>query len=152
MCFNSSNNAYSIQVAIATARHVRVKHHTEMNCLECPCCGEYQGKSLGNLIRHVRLIHADRAFSVRCRGYVRDKLFKNFYTWRDHMYSYHGESELEKEPVPEPSESVVIDTEDMLDEEELAVEPADDFGRENLQHAAAIFILKVQETHQLPRT
>ena len=59
------------------------------------------------------------------------------------MYSYHGESEPEKEPVPE---SVVIDT------EELAVEPktsTDDLGREN---PAATFILKVQETHQLPQS
>jgi len=128
-----------------------------MNRLECPCCGEYQGKNLADIICRVRLIHADRAFSVRCRGCGRNKLYKNFYTWRDHMYSHHCESEPQKQPVPGPSESVVLDPEDTFSDKELAFEPEasptpDDFGCAYLQHAAATFILKVQETHQLPQT
>ena len=108
-----------------------------------------------DLIHHVRLIHADRAFSVRCRGCGRNKLFNNFYTWCDHMYSHHCESEPQKQPVPGPSESVVLDPEDTFNDEELAFEPEaspDNFACANLQHAATTFILQVQETHQLPQT
>lgn len=71
------------------------------------------------------------------------------------MYSHHCENEPQKQPVPGPSASVVLDPEDIFNDEELAFEPAaspDDFGCANLEHAAATFILKVQETHQLPQT
>lgn len=94
-----------------------------MNRLECPSCGEYQGKSLSDLIRHVQLIHADRSFSVRCTGCGRNKLFKNFYTWRDHMYSHHGESEPQKQRVPGPAEPVLLCPEGTFHQEDLTLDP-----------------------------
>lgn len=73
------------------------------------------------------------------------------------MYSHHCVSEPQKQPVRGPSESVVLDPEETFNDEELAFEPEasptpDDFECANLQHASATFILKVQETHQLPQT
>ena len=141
-----------------------------MNRLECPGCGEYRGKNLTDLIRHVRLYHADsRTFSVRCRACGRDKPFKSFYTWRDHMYSYHSESEPQEQPdsMPPASSSsstftnladifeddgshTDIDENDLLDPSQDR--PRDNMESANLQRAAATFILKIQETHQLPQS
>ena len=141
-----------------------------MNRLECPGYGEYRGKSLTDLIRHVRLYHADsRMFSVHCRGCGRDKPFKSFYTWCDHMYSYHSESEpqeqLDSMPAASSSSSTFTNLADIFEEdrshtdidENDLLDPSQDQTRDNmgssiLQRAAATFTLKIHETHQLPQS
>ena len=135
------------------------------NRLDCPPCYEFSGKSIAELLRHVRLFHADvRPFSIRCNlGCGRERLFTNFFTFRDHVYQWHsgitaaslGERVLlpvnfQQLDALQPHDDDVSPFDSSDDNHPLQKEPVD-YGAK-LQQSAATFILKVQEKHRIPQS
>lgn len=128
--------------------------------LDCPTCYEFSGNSIAELLRHVRIFHADtRPFSIRCNlGCGRDRPFTNFFTFRDHVYKWHSGVKVS---VGEPSVNFhqpdVLQSHDDTspydgseDDHPPDSEPMDYAAK--LQQSAATFILNVQEKHRIPQS
>jgi hypothetical protein len=125
--------------------------------LDCPSCYEFSGKSIAELLRHVRFFHADvRPFSIRCNlGCGRERPFTSFLTFRDHVYTWHsGVTVSVGEPPVNFQQPDVLQSYDGDDSSEDDPppdrEPVDYAAK--LQQSAARFILEVQEKHRIPQS
>ena len=130
--------------------------------LDCPSCFDYSGNAIAELLRHIRLFHADTTpFNVRCNlGCARDKPFSSFFTFRDHIYRFHSGikarvcgRQLQPVDLQPPDHHYDLSPYESSDDE-LDSEPPDkreqvDYSAQ-LQRSAAIFLLKVQEKHHPP--
>ena len=56
----------------------------------CPLCGEYS-PSLTQLLKHIRLVHADEpGFNLQCGIQGCSRTFRKYQTFRNHVYAIHG--------------------------------------------------------------
>lgn len=63
--------------------------------ITCPlCAGSFSTASV--FLTHIRLVHAsDASFHMSCGLQGCQRTFSNFYTYRNHVYSFHDLSSLE---------------------------------------------------------
>ena len=58
--------------------------------ITCPLCAA-SAASVSMLLTHIRLVHAcDPCFHMQCGLQGCQRTFRNFYTYRNHVYSMHG--------------------------------------------------------------
>ena len=132
-----------------------------MGQFACACCGDIIAGVLGDLLRHIRLFHADKSnFSIQCNLQECQRTFRNFHTFRNHAYARHGvcdadqpqdlpRSELEDSgPVSQSAgsdahEGASSDNDDIDNSEEDAAATTPAEYRNTIQKAAATWILKV---------
>ena len=132
-----------------------------MGKLDCPSCFNFSGTTIGDYLRHIRLFHTDTTFRVFCNlGCARDRPFKSFFTFRDHVYAYHsgltaGQNENETGCEPDQSattEEIEIDQGFTMPSQTVQQPPAQNIDYAALiQKCTATFILKIQEMHRLPQ-
>lgn len=137
--------------------------------LVCPICFEYCFKSIGNFLNHIRLVHADSPnFQVHCGLQKCCRTFKNFKTYRNHVYSFHKDVEKASK---DSTEDMARDLDSGMEigsnygncglqEEENEIDPhcysllpsprasPKDFLQ--IQMAAAKWILRAREVNRLP--
>ncbi len=120
----------------------------------CPLCGAYN-TSISQLLVHMRVVHArEPGFRVQCGIQGCPRSFKNFGTFRNHVYAIHGASlALETETNAEEPETSDHEHNDEGDgiQDERAVE-ADIVTEEAVRRAAALLILKIREGHRIPQS
>ena len=133
----------------------------EMDNFACPCCGTSSNRTIGDLLRHIRLFHADSShFSIQCNKQGCQRTFRNFLTFRNHVYARHG-SDAGKHPdetctaqdddYDSQTFSVVTNEEwldsDLTDDENKSGQVDEEVTRvdyvSTIQKAAATWILKV---------
>ena len=121
----------------------------------CPLCGEYS-PSLTQLLKHIRLVHADEpGFNLQCGIQDCSRTFRKYQTFRNHVYAIHGtcigtphvQGDKETTEQNEGEDDVYVDLQGVeYDHGTLH----DDFTDDALQRAAALFILKTRENHRIP--
>lgn len=120
----------------------------------CPLCGTY-ARNLSQLLVHMRLVHAgEPGFQVTCGVEGCPRTFRNFLTFRNHVYAIHGAI------LPVAFESnAILDGDEGQDQMEDGGEEGeggrggdDDITEEAVQRAAALFILKNREGHRIPQS
>ena len=130
-----------------------------MGQFACACCGDIITGALGALLRHIRLFHADKSnFIIQCNLQDCQRTFRNFHTFRNHVYARHGvcdDDQPESLPTSEDSGPVSQaagsdanegvssdnDADDNSEEDIAAPTPAGYLN--TIQKAAATWILKV---------
>lgn len=122
--------------------------------LFCPSCGIYQSRSLSDLMSHIRLIHADEPnFRIDCTLQGCCRTFKNFHTYRNHIYAFHSTS---TGSLPQQVTVSVADDDDDNDVGEDQLEPDTPLQSCEvavpLQRSAAIWTLKVRDVYSLPQS
>ena len=140
--------------------------------LLCPLCAVHCESNIGNLLRHIRLFHADKPnFAIECnlRGCKKRK-FQNFHTYRNHIYHYHGASDEDFDFFAAVcgGTSSVDDVDDIgVDNEsdmelsgselgEVGEAPSTSSGTPQqqaiIQDTAAVWILKIRECYGLSQS
>ncbi len=139
-----------------------------MGQLDCPSCFHFSGTNIGDYLRHIRLFHNDTGttFRVFCNlgcARPRDRPFKNFFTFRNHVYAYHSgltataeqnENETNAIGDSEPDQSVTteeIEIDQGFTCQQTVRKPQNIDYSAQIQKCAATFILKIQEMHRLPQ-
>lgn len=127
-------------------------------------CGIHSERNIRMILKHIRLIHADEPhFSVDCTLQGCQRKFRNFHTYRNHIYFFHNNYEGEditadqrEESGDERSNAEDDDAADISTEvETYSRDTPGDFeiaAPHNLTKAAATWILKVREQHLLPQS
>ena len=133
----------------------------EIGEFACPCCGSSIAGTLGDLLRHFRLFHADSShFFIQCNLQGCQRTFRNFHTFRNHAYSRNcvdGEEHLEDIHTTLDGDHVLPDRvlrdpvvysgvsfdNDSTDEETETTVPDEVDHLRVIQKAAATWILKV---------
>ena len=133
--------------------------------LVCSCCGEYHSRTLKDLLRHIRLQHADSpTFNIQCGIQNCRRTFVNFHTFRNHAYVYHAVEDQPDQPLrvhdddPDllsssydlPSGSSGADDSLQGDLESPITFLSDPVS--TIKRTAAVWILKVRECHQIPQS
>lgn len=125
---------------------------------------------MGSLLSHVRLIHADSPnFHVHCGLQKCSRTFKNFGTYRNHLYTFHKDVEKDVD-IPSiasgeqtesynPCNSPVLGSLEMEDgfgtQQQVSHSQSSPMNKhdhflKNIQMAAGKWILKVREVNRLP--
>lgn len=124
----------------------------------CPLCRDFCTRRVSVLIKHIGLVHATKEtpFHITCGLGGCRKTFSNFRTYRNHVYSIHSDGDALSSPesAPLPISSLVcggVDDGDDVEEEDGATHNRTGYS-DIVQEAAARFILKTKETHQLTQT
>ena len=132
--------------------------------LSCQICGALNLPTLSMLLSHIKIMHAcEPGFSVQCNLQGCKRTFRNFSTFRNHVYTFHDEqaaanSNLDVVDVPPLSSDVDSDNDTSCDED---VDCDQDSGLPNaesavseevLQRSAALWILKTRDTHRIPQS
>ena len=145
-----------------------------MSGLLCPFCGERYEATMTRFLIHVRLYHADSPnFSIRCNLQECNREFKNFYTYRNHVYAIHGGKDTILDENPGKCGNTITaatdhatngatnhDIDPSVEEPQLPqpqlLSPSPQLFPEEdpsaIQRAAATWILKVRETNLLPQS
>ena len=131
----------------------------------CPLCRDFCTRQVSGLIKHTGLVHASTSgpFHIVCGLGGCQRLFSNFRTYRNHLYSIHTDSDALDlpEPAPLPITSLVSvgggggggdDGGDGSEEDTTFTTAQSRSSSDLLQEAAARFILKTKESHQLTQT
>ena len=126
----------------------------------CPLCRDFCTRQVSGLIKDIGLVHASTTgpFHIVCGLGGCQRLFSNFQTYRNHLYSIHTDSDALdlQQPAPLPITSLVCGDgggggDDR--EEDTTCTTAHNRGSSDLlQEAAARFILKTKESHRLTQT
>ena len=71
------------------------KEQMSLSSLACPLCSTLVLGNVSNLLSHMRLAHLmdDRTFQCHLQGCQRT--FKNFYTFRNHVYAMHNLTQVQ---------------------------------------------------------
>ena len=130
--------------------------HTPGVMTGCPLCGSYV-TSLSQLLVHMRLVHAgEPGFLVQCGIQGCPRTYRNFQTFRNHVYTIHSANlPLETEVGPGEPETSDDDDNGLGDRDNNGVEGRgsvqdDVITEEAIQRAAALLILKIREGHRVP--
>lgn len=124
--------------------------------ISCPLCGEYS-PSLTQLLKHIRLVHADEpGFNLQCGIQGCSRTFRKYQTFRNHVYAIHGT--CTGTPQVQGDKETTLTTEQNEGEDDVYVQGVqydhdasqDDVTDDALQRAAALFILKTRENHRIP--
>ena len=125
----------------------------------CPLCRDFCTRQVSGLIKHIGLVHASTTgpFHIVCGLGGCQRLFSNFRTYRNHLYSIHTDSDALdlQQPAPLPITSLVCGDGGGGgdDREDTTCTTAHNRGSSDLlQEAAARFILKTKESHRLTQT
>lgn len=124
------------------------------NTLFCPSCGVHQSKKLANLLSHIRLIHSDEPnFTIDCRLQGCCRTFKNYCTYRNHIYAFHSTStgELYLPPAATVSVSESIESDDS-EQSDIDSELPLQSDEVPIQKSAAMWTLKVCDGYSLPQS
>ena len=143
-----------------------------MSPLVCPLCGEQSEPTMTKLLHHIRLFHAEEPnFSITCSLQGCQKQFKNYYTFRNHLYAFHSHhsgSFTSLSSPNDPTDPYESDNNDQMDGHGNDFEESDSddqdesnsisnysssaVSAQSIQKAAATWILKVREKHLLPQS
>lgn len=126
----------------------------------CSICGAVNVPSLSMLLSHVRLVHSSEpGFSIQCNLQGCRRTFKNFTTFRNHIYNFHGlatETDQETETADASFDAIVAtDSEDSNDEEGIEMEllaPHIGATGDQITRSAALWILKTRECHRITQS
>ena len=133
----------------------------------CPCCGQYVRSTMKDLLHHVRLFHADEPnFSIQCSWHGCIRTFRNFHTFRNHVYAFHcsnGTDELIPPSHPDVDPCITDNNAYQLsdnDSDHMTDQDTNDSLEQTsgidhvatIRRAAAVWILKVRECHHLPQS
>ena len=71
----------------------------------CPLC-ESQFATISIFMTHLKLIHSNEPnFNMQCNLQGCQRTFKNFYTYRNHVYSIHSQESVNPDPLCEDLET-----------------------------------------------
>lgn len=109
-------------------------------------------------MHHVQLIHADQPnFKIDCTFQRCCRSFKNYHTYRNHIYAFHSTSSGDLDL--QTSEAIctnVSDPQDTDDNSEMNADEDLDYVQSSevssIQHSAAVWTLKVRDGHGLPQS
>ncbi len=134
--------------------------HTVGEMITCPLCVR-SFVNIKCLLKHIRLTHADtRGFHIQCNLQGCKRTFRNFHTYRNHVYTWHDTTDFGHPDGEE--ESTVVNLSDTLgagagdgegsefDNQDCSVAPTEPSFEATLQKAAALWILKTRELHRIP--
>lgn len=118
-------------------------------------CGYHDSTNLPELMRHIRLVHADDPnFKINCTLQGCCRTFTNFLTFRNHTYAFHGTSsgglfsETTAIPVSQPPDDEPTND----DEPDLPPMHYDEAViMDEMIHAAAVWTLKIRDGYGLPQ-
>ena len=135
--------------------------------LLCPLCPAHPETNLRLLLKHIRLIHADEPnFSIQCtfQGCLRPP-FRTYYSYRNHIYTFHGnfagEDSVQDESDEGGSHDDTSSEGDSSDDDSETEDGAHGTNgsttfngstAEDIKRAAATWILKVREKHMIPQS
>lgn len=129
----------------------------------CPCCGRF-ARTLCDLLRHVRLLHFGTPgfTNLTCNIDGCKKRFRKYTVFRNHIYDYHAnkiQQNIESPPIASlpplttspPGFNYPMSEDQIInDGEEELIEPVT--KADDMQKAAAIWILKTQEINKLTQS
>ena len=102
------------------------QHHifSSERMVTCPLCGAFCS-SISVYLSHLRVIHAHEAgFQVSCGLQGCPRTFKNFYTYRNHVYSMHDLDDITTNETIDDATTVGTTDVEMPDEMNLSTEMA----------------------------
>ena len=100
--------------------------------LVCSCCGDYNSTVLKDLLKHIRLQHADSPrFNIQCGLNGCSRTFKNFHTFRNHGYSHHHSVEKPTEQSQQGREQHTDHSHNLLDS---SVSESEDTGHISVRY------------------
>lgn len=122
----------------------------------CYHCQDYQTRTIRRLIEHYRLVHSQEPnFSIQCGIDSCEKVYTNVNSYRKHIQCIHKRFRMDvSEEDYVQGDLVDGHSEDIgpnLDQDVHAKEN-DTFEKDTLHDAVGLFVLKVKETHSLPKT
>lgn len=134
-------------------------YFTIFRMLCCPLCGIHQSKNLSDLMRHIRLFHADEPnFKIDCTLQGCCRSYKNYHTYRNHIYAFHSTSSGDLD-IQQSEVTTVSESQESGDESEADVSDHDDSDPHqpsseavSIQRSAAVWTLKVRDVHGLPQS
>lgn len=140
-----------------------------MPTLICPLC-PYERTSrlnfnLTDFLKHIKLFHSHQpGFSITCGLHGCLRTFKNFRSFQNHVYDYHGgdctltnhegdDKEASDDPDDADDESCLdgggFDDHDVGDNGENSTKSS---SGQNLQRSAALFLMHLKEKHLITQT
>ena len=153
-----------------------------MLLLVCQICGMCNLHSISVLLTHIRVTHSNEAdFSIRCNLQGCQRTFKNFNTFRNHIYNFHDSTEVNATEVHQYN-TVDEDLDDCVDIEDCDIQSSSgnqnnvlsyqvlakqikciaiatdtplqlsSISKDDIQRAAAMWILKTRELHRIPQS
>lgn len=129
----------------------------------CPLCSRFAGCSLKVIIGHLGIVHAHEAgFHVQCAKEGCPRSYKNFYSYKKHMYHKHRDllnDFAPAEAVPDTSVSLLesFSSIDTLDEFEEGEDDGSNFtdsssSLQERQRRAALLALKTRHVHKVAQS
>ena len=102
--------------------------------VNCPLC-ESQFATVSIFMTHLKMVHSNEPnFCIQCNMQECQRMFRNFYTFHNHIYSMHSQFQS-TDPLGEDLEtrsSLTQDREISLETDQTASEIANDFERNSL--------------------
>ena len=121
-----------------------------MSVAKCPLCSSFAAKSFKGVLRHLGTVHAhDPTFTVRCSVGDCPRVYKNYHSYKKHVYKKHREVLMDDATLVSCNDSVSLPTEDgpsegICDgEDDVCATP---YSRERV---AALFVLKLKHIHKV---
>ena len=131
----------------------------------CPLCAGCFSQ-YATMLKHIRLTHADEpSFSIQCNLQGCKRTFRNFRTYRNHIYTWHDTTDLDTQEDLSLNleEDRSSDEHGQFGDEDLWIDYLDHslpsridqpssltLARSTLQRASALWILKTRELHWIP--
>ena len=135
-----------------------------VKCQLCPIGMANQLFKIGEYIKHLRLLHVSQPdFKVTCGINGCQRVYKNFGTFKNHLYAMHNDgiepnmivaaSTRDKEVSTSgndtsdytPTEESINTGQDEISDQAMEI----DTSPENLQRSSALFLLGLKEKHKL---
>ena len=118
----------------------------------CPLCSGSQFETVSTFMRHLRLVHADRdGFLLQCGLQGCRRTFRNFFTYRNHVYAYHATGVESVTHRDDPANMVTCGADfESGNDSDLEEPHCDEQPTQALQKAAAVWLLKTREIHRIP--
>lgn len=122
---------------------------------KCPLCSSFAAKSFKGVLRHIGTVHAhDPTFTVRCSVGDCPRVYKNYHSYKKHIYKKHREVLMDDTTLQSCDDSVSdpVHTEEgpseafCTSEDEECDTPCSSKTREKV---AALFILKLKHIHKV---
>ena len=104
------------------------------------------------LLSHIRVVQSSEpGFRIQCNFQGCRRSFKNFSTFRNHIYGYHKEATQTDKA--ETRNEVNLDFErDNAEDNECEQAPPIGITTNELERSAALWILKTKECHRIPQS
>jgi len=117
----------------------------------CQLCRKYAAFSYASVLRHIGTVHAHEAgYNVTCGIEECPSKFTNHHAFRRHLKKKHPHVMVTQDP--EPEELEFLHVQDDSEEEGSGISIATSLKTKEDKKAAAMFILKLKEKHQIAQT